>query len=968
VLVRAGAAKIAAVCVVAGLLRLAVAWGLPSTPLGDELYYTETGLRIARGEGHVFGPHGMRARWPPGQSWWLSHFVDPQSLASRPGLLGELSQLAPGEMDAAARGFQRRLVLSSVILGTLLVALCAVLAGLLFDSRAALLSALLASVYPVFVAGSGYLWSETLFSVLLTAALVAVVAWWRKPRAGLALLAGLGFGLAGLTRELGILVGVSAAAWWAAVAAPAQRGRAAAHGALLLLACFLVILPWSLRNQRELGRLIPVSTVGWMGLREGNTLAPDGLRRDWDAIREFRLRYVAIPDELARADLARSEALELIREAQPGWLPRKLALNLSLLFSPGSDLLRKVQSGAHGEVGDGARRALLLLTAAAWTLVFAAAALGTATAPGWARRSLPVFLLAPLLLVHVVANAFPKYRVPFLPVLLAYASHALLARSGWRSTSHAGRLGVALALGLLALGWLSFAPEARRLWRAAEQPAALATLEAARAAPAIERPRRILLLSMDTVRADAVGSAERTPHLAALAREGVRFEAFYAASNYTIPSHMSIFTGLDPAEHGVTLAHARLAASVPTLAELLRDAGYETRAFHEGGFIEARFGFARGFEVYRRYPRVAVVREALESALEWMDARGEEPYFLFLHTYAAHFPYGGFARYRAEHPERRLPSDETLREWRQRWPGRGPLGDSEASEIPAQIRYTCTLFNHLAESHAELLPCGAYLFGAAARQSPHWPADLAAIRHSYAERVRLVDHAVGRIRAFLEEREQWRDTLFVVTADHGEAFFEHGLARHDFVPFAEVLDVPLIVSWPRLLAGGGGRRVEEPAWHPDLLPTLAALAGIELATRVSGRDLSAAIRGDAALEAGRAVFPLVLRPAHRPQEPGRRVALRAGQKRIAGHPEFGDEAGLLFDLRVDPGETRNLRGSAGLAWEELGALAAEWERGLSPVPPVHQNTGRPLRGVEGEARLEIPESEQRELRALGYAE
>jgi hypothetical protein len=437
-----------------------------------------------------------------------------------------------------------------------------------------------------------------------------------------------------------------------------------------------------------------------MGLREGNTLAADGLHRDWEAIREFRLRYVAIPDELERMDMARGEAAALIREAQPGWLPRKLVINLGQLFGPGSDLFTKILQGAYGEVGGGTRWALLLATTSAWMLVLGAGVLGAATAPDRARRMLPLFLFAPLLLVHVVANAFPKYRIPLVPVLIAYASHALLARAGPGRASVAGRILLVSAIALLLASWVPFAPEARRLVAGAAVPADPPAGEpsapsahttdrelgpasgVAGTEPGERRPGRIILLSMDTVRADAVDSAELAPNLAAVAEQGVRFEAFYAASNYTIPSHMSIFTGLDPAEHGVTLAHARLSPSVPTLAELLGEAGYRTRGFHEGGFIEARFGFARGFEVYRRYPRVEVVREALPAVLEWMGDRGSEPYFLFLHTYAAHFPYGGFDRYRREHPERGLPTDATLREWRRRWPGRGPLGKAAASEIP----------------------------------------------------------------------------------------------------------------------------------------------------------------------------------------------------------------------------------------------------------------------------------------------
>jgi arylsulfatase A-like enzyme len=161
---------------------------------------------------------------------------------------------------------------------------------------------------------------------------------------------------------------------------------------------------------------------------------------------------------------------------------------------------------------------------------------------------------------------------------------------------------------------------------------------------------------MDTVRSDRVNDAT-APALGAIAGGGVRLPRFYAASSYTIPSHMSIFTGLDPAAHGVHRQRSALAPEVATLAEVLAEAGFRTQAFHEGGYVEGRFGFARGFEDYRRAPRIAVAREVLPDVVTWIRAHADERWFLFLHTYAAHSPYGGYDRYRAEAPERGLLSD-----------------------------------------------------------------------------------------------------------------------------------------------------------------------------------------------------------------------------------------------------------------------------------------------------------------------
>lgn len=960
---RGWGSRVVGAVLVAGLLRAALAfWVFPVTPMGDELYYTETAARMARGEGHVYGPHGMRARWPPGQAALLAPFIDTDEIADRPDLLAELARRQPGEMEAHHRAFLAPLVAVEVVAGMAVVAAAAALAWVLFGGRVAFFAALLAAVHPALLSASHYLWSETLFTALLSGALALGVAWMRRPRWGVAVLAGVGFGLAGLTRELAIPVAAALGLWW--VVMSTERPRAVLHAGLLGLATLFTIVPWTARNHVELDRFVPVSTVAWMGLREGNTLSEDAwFERDWPAVREFRRRYVSIPDEGERIDVSRAEALELIGEAQPTWLLRKFVLNFGELSSPVDDAVSKLRQGAYGPVSAETIRGVL---AATWVFtVFAvlAAALGAAAAPGTARRTLPLFVLAPLVLVHVAANAFPKYRLPFAPLLLAYAGYACTAglgalRAGWSRRSLAVAL---LVFGLFAvLGTARFGPRAVRIWNAGA-PAIVPTVT--EVAPL--RPARIVLLSIDTARDDRI-DAETAPAIARLAAEGARAERFYAASNYTLPSHMSIFTGLDPREHGVTRDAARLDPGVPTLAELLGASGYRTRAFHEGAYVEARFGFARGFEVYRRHPHVDVVREALPGVLDWIRDQGDAPWFLFLHTYAAHFPYGGFARYRSEAPERALPADGEIDDLRRRYPGERLYGPARRAALPPDERYACSLYNQLAEAHAALLPCGSDVLDEEFRAAAEADRDLAAIVRSYDARIGEVDDAVARIRKTLEAMGQWEDTLFVITADHGESFYEHGLPKHEYVPFDEVLRVPLVISWPRFFGERGGVLVAGPAWHLDLLPTLLSLAGIPPPDGLPGVDLAPVLAGEAALPEGRGVFPAILRPAHKEQRPLRRVVIQGDRKRIEGHAVFGDEAGFLFDLSADPGERRNLRTQRPGEVAALDAAIAEWEAGLSLREPIHQDTGRPISGEPEPVEL-APDLQQR-LRQLGYVE
>ena len=466
-------------------------------------------------------------------------------------------------------------------------------------------------------------------------------------------------------------------------------------------------------------------------------------------------------------------------------------------------------------------------------------------------------------------------------------------------------------------------------------------------APRAERPERILLVSMDTVRADALDepSPERQPHLLALAREGVRFSRFYAASTYTIPSHMSMFTGLDPEEHGITDGTRELTEDVPTLASHLRAAGYRTQAFHEGGYVGARYGFDRGFDAYEELERVSLVEEELERVVTWIRDHADEPWFLFLHTFAAHNPYGGYERYRATVPARGLvPVAELLEQ---------DAAALRGEELEEEMHTQLLVYNQLCEARGARAESARKTLGPEFTLTPHFRQDLKAIRVNYGARISRIDAALGRLRAELEELGQWEDTLLVVTSDHGEAFFEHGVSWHGYIPFDEVLRVPLFVSYPRWIGAQGGRVIDQLTWHLDLYPTLLSLAGIDAGGVAAGVDLSDLLRGDTTDLADRALYPLVQEvPTRRPRAP-RRVGLRGTHKFV----ESAGDLELLFDLSVDPNETRNLAQGEPAACE---AWRAELETYRSGLQSRYRPREEPLEALDDEA-LDA-------LRAMGYAE
>jgi hypothetical protein len=209
-----------------------------------------------------------------------------------------------------------------------------------------------------------------------------------------------------------------------------------------------VVVPWTLRNARVLGRFVPVSTIGWFALAEGNSLEhPEWLRPDGPELRRFHARYFTLRDEVARLELARAHALERIRAEQPAWLARKAVRNLALLLGPDEVLRTKVRRGAYGDAAPPEIRALLAAAAPAWIALYAAAALGIAAARHGGRRRLALLVLAVVAAVHVAANATARFRLPWLPFLAVYASFALVAgRAFRRHLDRAGALGAAAAL------------------------------------------------------------------------------------------------------------------------------------------------------------------------------------------------------------------------------------------------------------------------------------------------------------------------------------------------------------------------------------------------------------------------------------------------------------------------------------------------------------------------------------------
>lgn len=355
--------------------------------------------------------------------------------------------------------------------------------------------------------------------------------------------------------------------------------------------------------------------------------------------------------------------------------------------------------------------------------------------------------------------------------------------------------------------------------------------------PARERPP-IVWISIDTLAARNLSvygyARDTTPELAALAREAVVFERCATNATWTAPSFQSTLSGLfagahhTPPESPTAEAPAwrqwRLAEERWTLAECLAARGYATAAFVDVVYLTEPFGVAQGFEHFdasaadpslpARDPDGGI-RHIAPRVEAWLDARAtEDPFFLFLHAFDVHGPY--------------VPEA-----------GTDGLFDGDALHADAGER---PVVDHTAVFGAvpDYIARGALPDGAAL------PERIATrpIAADYDEGVRAMDAELGAFFDALRARGLWDECCVVVTADHGESLVEHDVYFGHGVLWEDVVRVPLLVKLPH--GRGAGTRVEGAAQLVDLYPTLAELAGVELAGRgLHGRSLLAACDGRA---------------------------------------------------------------------------------------------------------------------------
>ena len=430
-------------------------------------------------------------------------------------------------------------------------------------------------------------------------------------------------------------------------------------------------------------------------------------------------------------------------------------------------------------------------------------------------------------------------------------------------------------------------------------------------------PTTVALIVVDTLRADHVGAYgspwKLTPHLDAIAEEGVVFSDAVATSSWTRSSVASMLTARYPSSIQVFGRDHALAPSVTTLAEVLKEQGYATLAVSSNANAGALYGFARGFdhfttpELTRSYPDDLPIHTAegvTTKALELLDQREEPgPVFLFLHYIDPHDPY--------------LPQPGILDE-------EEPAGRFDGSRRDL----------HRMDRAQDLTD-----------------EDRERIRFLYRGEIRYCDRWIGALLRGLEERELLDDALLVITSDHGEGLWDHGVRAHGRDLYEEMIRVPLIVRPARASAMRFPIRVDTPVSLRDIAPTILDAAAANAPESFRGRSLWPLIDGSRA-DAAEPLFS-ELQLDHRHFAAVRDGDVKLIENRLAA---AGSAALELYDLSRDPGEQVSLATVEDASARDLLDTLNRWTQSMADG------------AVEGTSinASSLDEATLENLRALGY--
>ena len=477
----------------------------------------------------------------------------------------------------------------------------------------------------------------------------------------------------------------------------------------------------------------------------------------------------------------------------------------------------------------------------------------------------------------------------------------------------------------------------------------------------------VVVIVADTTRVDDAYDAEVAPTLATIADSGTRMVRAFSSAPWTLPSHASLLTGTHTSKHGAHAGHERLDDQLPMLSECFQDAGYETVCVSSNTWLSTESGFGRGFDSFEQTWQIVQSENALSELVDVMEedrvrAVARELFDGNPLSNAVNVLYRYLVRGRGDDGAAR--STKWITNWL------SDRNDDDAFFL---------LVNYL-EPHLKYRPprglADKYLpenaTYAAATDVPQEPweylagnvalsdSDFQLLRALYRAEIAYVDEQIAALRAALKDAGELEDTIFVVTADHGENIGDHGLMDHQYCLYDTLVHVPLVLD-----GGGfsGPGEVTDLVSLVDLAPTLLDEVGLEASeARESFQGISFHPDGD------RERREFVISEYVEPQPSMDALERNVGDLpdrvyqydrslqmiRTAEYKFIRGSDGLreLYDLTTDAGETTNIADVNPSVADDLESTLDEWLTSFEHATPSES--------------VSISQNRKERLEQLGY--
>ena len=417
----------------------------------------------------------------------------------------------------------------------------------------------------------------------------------------------------------------------------------------------------------------------------------------------------------------------------------------------------------------------------------------------------------------------------------------------------------------------------------------------------------IILISIDSLRSDHVGcygyERKTTPNIDKLADDGVLFTNAISTTTWTLPAHISMLTALSPEVHQVIKDGVRLSENATVCTEILKEAGYLTAGVVSAPYLQSEFGYNQGFDLYDDYTiyhfdhheshQNITSPKIHKRVKKWLEQNHRHSFFLFIHYWDVHYDYKPPTPY-----DTMFDPDYK--------------GDITAENFERNDKINACIPKQ----------------------------DLEHIIALYDGEIAYTDFYIGKLMKYLKQLGIYDKTLVILTADHGDEFFEHGQKGHRKTLFDETLKVPLIIKFP--LNQWKRKRIDKQVQIIDIVPTFLSYLSFNCNCNFQGESLMPLITDETK----------EFEPRHFADLHGQLKCVRTNQAKYITAKKQREQ---LFDLQKDKMEQHEISMSESDRRERMHKTLMNW---LETADILAKNLGK--------SEFEYEEDLKKRLRSLGY--